>query len=41
MAGIEFEAKALDVDPAKIALLITEADGTRTTGMGVRRSVGH
>ncbi|MFH9584042.1 CYTH domain-containing protein [Streptomyces luteogriseus] len=31
MAGIEFEAKALDVDTAKIARLITEAGGTCTT----------
>ncbi|WP_405615963.1 CYTH domain-containing protein [Streptomyces sp. NBC_00076] len=28
MAGIEFEAKTLDVDPAKIALLIADAGGT-------------
>ncbi|MFJ3825422.1 class IV adenylate cyclase [Streptomyces nodosus] len=29
MAGIEYEAKALDVDPAKIARLIVEAGGVR------------
>lgn len=28
MAGIEYEAKALDVDPAKIARLIVEAGGS-------------
>ncbi|WP_405505340.1 class IV adenylate cyclase [Streptomyces purpurascens] len=31
MAGIEFEAKTLDIDPAKIERLITEAGGTCTT----------
>lgn len=31
MAGIEFEAKALDIDPAKMALLITDAGGTCTS----------
>ncbi|MFC9682661.1 class IV adenylate cyclase [Streptomyces sp. NPDC056948] len=31
MAGIEFEAKALDIDPAKMARLITEAGGTCAT----------
>ncbi|MFZ3558848.1 MULTISPECIES: class IV adenylate cyclase [unclassified Streptomyces] len=29
MAGIEYEAKALDVDPAKIARLIVEAGGAQ------------
>ncbi|WP_327662791.1 MULTISPECIES: CYTH domain-containing protein [unclassified Streptomyces] len=29
MAGIEYEAKALDVDPAKIARLIVEAGGVQ------------
>lgn len=37
MAGIEFETKALDVDPAKVARLITEAGGTRTTGTRLMR----
>ncbi|MGW5258140.1 class IV adenylate cyclase [Streptomyces sp. NPDC004012] len=37
MAGIEFEAKALDVDPAEIALLITDAGGTRTIGPRLMR----
>ncbi|KOV99234.1 adenylate cyclase [Streptomyces sp. NRRL B-1140] len=37
MAGIEYEAKALDVHPAKIARLITEAGGTCTTGTRLMR----
>ncbi|MER7402300.1 CYTH domain-containing protein [Streptomyces sp. NPDC000070] len=37
MAGIEFEAKALDIDPAKIARLITDAGGTCTTGTCLMR----
>jgi len=37
MAGIEFEAKILDIDPAKIALLITDAGGTCTAGTRLMR----
>jgi adenylate cyclase class 2 len=37
MAGIEFEAKVLDVDPAKIARLITDAGGTCMTGTRLMR----
>ncbi|MFH8588889.1 hypothetical protein [Streptomyces celluloflavus] len=29
MAGIEYEAKALDIDPAKTARLIVEAGGVQ------------
>lgn len=37
MPGIEFEAKILDIDPAKIALLITDAGGTCTSGTRLMR----
>ncbi|MET9762074.1 CYTH domain-containing protein [Streptomyces sp. NPDC006372] len=37
MAGIEFEAKALDIDPAKIVRLITEAGGACTAGTRLMR----
>jgi len=40
MARIEFEAKVLDIDPAKFALLITDAGGACTAGTRlVRRYV--
>ncbi|MFI8908940.1 hypothetical protein ACIGV8_25950 [Streptomyces albidoflavus] len=32
MAGIEYEAKALDIDPVKTERLITEAGGIRRSG---------
>ncbi|MGW0865781.1 class IV adenylate cyclase [Streptomyces sp. NPDC002611] len=37
MAGIEFEAKALDIDPAKIARLIADVGGTCTAGARLMR----
>ncbi|MEU5356107.1 CYTH domain-containing protein [Streptomyces albidoflavus] len=37
MAGIEYEAKALDIDPVKTARLITEAGGIRRSGPRLMR----